>query len=195
MRQKREKNKAKHKKIIKLITDKWSKLANINIETRDNFDTVQTEHCLENNNLFDSKKKPKINFKMLRTAFIVLIGVVCVAVAQSEEVYELDSEIGSEINFVAASGIEQFLEEHPRMKLLQELSREETYGQIKYTYGRRISGDRLVGSNAQSQQWSSPQDVTLRLNYPTNGYGAVVSFLQILVDQVTQLTIFFFDFR
>lgn len=47
-----------------------------------------------------------------------------------------------------------------------------------------LSGDRLVASNSQSQQWGSVQDVTLTLTYPRYGSGAIVSYVNISVDQV-----------
>lgn len=47
-----------------------------------------------------------------------------------------------------------------------------------------LSGDRLVASNSQSQQWGSVQDVTLTLTYPRFGTGAIVSYVDISVNQV-----------
>lgn len=48
----------------------------------------------------------------------------------------------------------------------------------------RISGDRLVASATGSQQWGTTQDVKLTLTYPRSGTGAVVTFIQIPVEQV-----------
>lgn len=76
---------------------------------------------------------------------------------------------------------------------------------ITYTLGRRISGkeqlkqrrsdlsmgifililgDRLVSSGSQNQQWNFRQNVTQSLIYPRTGSGAVITYVEIVVDQV-----------
>lgn len=52
-------------------------------------------------------------------------------------------------------------------------------------------GDRVVGTASGSQSWGSPQDVKLTLQYPKSGVGAVVTFIQIPVEQVN--TFFFWS--
>lgn len=42
----------------------------------------------------------------------------------------------------------------------------------------------MVATASQSQQWSSPQNVQLRLSYPKTGVGATVSHVLIYVEQV-----------
>lgn len=41
-----------------------------------------------------------------------------------------------------------------------------------------------MASNSQGQQWATLQNVTLNLRYPQSGTGAVVSYVEVLVDQV-----------
>lgn len=43
----------------------------------------------------------------------------------------------------------------------------------------------MVATATASQQWSTVQDVTLTLTYPRTGTGAVVSYVEVLVDQVS----------
>lgn len=45
--------------------------------------------------------------------------------------------------------------------------------------------DRLVGQVANSQSWSSPQNIRLTITYPTSGVGAIVGFAQVVVEQST----------
>lgn len=50
-----------------------------------------------------------------------------------------------------------------------------------------IPGDRLVGTGQAGQQWARPQNVRTNLFYPTNGIGAVLTYLEVLVNQSTNL--------
>ncbi|XP_058064185.1 uncharacterized protein LOC131213952 [Anopheles bellator] len=58
--------------------------------------------------------------------------------------------------------------------------------QIVYTLGGRRPGDRLVGLSSDSKFWSTAQDVKLDLQYPQAGVGAVVTYVEVTVDQSSQ---------
>uniref|UniRef100_A0A182TGY9 Uncharacterized protein n=1 Tax=Anopheles melas TaxID=34690 RepID=A0A182TGY9_9DIPT len=69
-----------------------------------------------------------------------------------------------------------------------------TRQQIVYSVGAHSASERLVGlsSNQQSwptpqDSWPTPQDVRLDLQYPTAGVGAVVSYVEVVVQQSTNL--------
>ena len=47
-----------------------------------------------------------------------------------------------------------------------------------------LSGDRLLATEAASQQWGQPQDVRLNLNYPKTGYAEVITYFEVVADQV-----------
>lgn len=47
-----------------------------------------------------------------------------------------------------------------------------------------VSGDRLVASNVLSQQWPVAQNVTQNLNYPKGGAGSLITYIEIIVEQV-----------
>lgn len=47
-----------------------------------------------------------------------------------------------------------------------------------------ILGDRILATDHAQQQWGTPQDVTKNLYYPAQGIGAVITYLEIIVDQV-----------
>lgn len=43
----------------------------------------------------------------------------------------------------------------------------------------------MVAETSASQQWSSLQDVTTSVFYPTTGTGAIITYVQINVDQTS----------
>lgn len=46
-------------------------------------------------------------------------------------------------------------------------------------------GDHLVASNALIQQWAAAQNVTQNLNYPRTGAGSFITYIEIIVEQVS----------
>lgn len=48
-----------------------------------------------------------------------------------------------------------------------------------------ILGDRLVASNALIQQWTAAQNLTQNLNYPRTGTGSTITYIEIIVEQVS----------
>lgn len=48
----------------------------------------------------------------------------------------------------------------------------------------KISGDRLVAQGGQNQTYPSPHNVQIQLTYPSQGYGAAVTYVAIVVNQV-----------
>lgn len=48
-----------------------------------------------------------------------------------------------------------------------------------------LSGDKLIASNSISQQWTAAQNVTQNLTYPRAGAGAVITYVEVVVDQVS----------
>lgn len=55
--------------------------------------------------------------------------------------------------------------------------------QIIYAQGHRITGDSLVSTNSDSKQWPTLQDVTMNLSYPASGVGAIITYVQVIVNQ------------
>lgn len=61
-------------------------------------------------------------------------------------------------------------------------------GEVPFSNGvflNFISGDRLVASNALIQQWTAAQNVTQNLNYPRTGTGSTITYIEIIVEQVS----------
>ncbi|XP_055612568.1 uncharacterized protein LOC129759151 [Uranotaenia lowii] len=81
--------------------------------------------------------------------------------------------------------IAAFRAANPAIKLIpMELSQtKNARQQITYTVGNRQSGDRLVSVNQDSASWPTLQDVKLTLSYPVSGVGAVVTYVEIVVQQ------------
>ncbi|XP_031627888.1 uncharacterized protein LOC116343790 [Contarinia nasturtii] len=58
---------------------------------------------------------------------------------------------------------------------------------VTYKLGKRVSGDRVVASDSQIQQWTAAQNVTQNITYPKTGVGSIISFVEIVVEQSTNL--------
>lgn len=44
--------------------------------------------------------------------------------------------------------------------------------------------DKLVASGSQNNSWPTPHDVAVQLQYPQQGAGATVTYVEVQVDQV-----------
>lgn len=49
------------------------------------------------------------------------------------------------------------------------------------------SGDSLQATDSSNYAWGAPQDVKLSLKYPRSGTGATISYIQIDVEQSTNI--------
>lgn len=59
--------------------------------------------------------------------------------------------------------------------------------QVIYSLGQRVAGDRLVSTKQENKSWPTMQDVTLSLSYPQSGVGAIVTYVQVIVKQSTNI--------
>lgn len=94
------------------------------------------------------------------------------------------------VSIETISNLTEFQKAHPDLIIEPLTSRSEistndgtTRLQIVYTVGAHVSGDRLVGLSSDSKSWSTLQDVRLDLQYPTAGLGAVVTYVEVVVNQ------------
>lgn len=55
---------------------------------------------------------------------------------------------------------------------------------ITYQLGKRVAGDRIIASNSINQQWNTSQNVSHTLNYPRRGVGNVITYVEVIVEQV-----------
>lgn len=49
-----------------------------------------------------------------------------------------------------------------------------------------ITGDRLLAYTSVNQQWPAEQNVSQTLTYPKAGTGGTVSYVEVIVDQVSK---------
>lgn len=112
------------------------------------------------------------------TKLVALILATVVALVASEE---QPAAIEAQVEIVQNIGA--FKAANPDVELVPLDIARSTRQQIVYSVGNRISGDRLVATDSNGQSWSSLQDVALTLNYPRSGTGAVVTYVQVVVNQ------------
>ncbi|KXJ78385.1 hypothetical protein RP20_CCG004765 [Aedes albopictus] len=115
-----------------------------------------------------------------------------VAIASVEEEH---AQIEAKIEIV--QDIAAFKAAHPELDVVPLEVSGSARQQIVYTLGNRLSGsysrkcnilifnvgDRLVATSQDGASWATLQDVTLNLRYPQAGTGAVVSYVQVVVNQ------------
>lgn len=89
-----------------------------------------------------------------------------------------------EANWVFVDNINDYKTNNPQL-LLFPLNKVGNGKQgIKYTVGQRVAGDRLISTLAENHNWVGLQNVALTLTYPKSGYGNIVSYVQININQV-----------
>ncbi|XP_031628580.1 uncharacterized protein LOC116344252 [Contarinia nasturtii] len=118
---------------------------------------------------------------------VCLISAFVFNFAQCKE--SIDSNI--EVQFVQS--LADFLAKNPGVKLEPlttevKLDGPSTRTQIVHRLGNRISGDRILATDSASQQWQKPHDIRLNLNYPQSGYGSVITYLEVIVEQSSSLS-------
>lgn len=97
----------------------------------------------------------------------------------------------SKVEVKVIQNITEFRNANPSLKLIElKSSRTVTprLTQISYTLGSRLSGDRLVGADSGWAAYPYKQNIELRIWYPANGVGAIVTNVQIIVTQDTGTT-------
>lgn len=97
-------------------------------------------------------------------------------------------------DIVVIDDINTLLRDNPQLTAVP-MKRSLERGLIRYTAGSRVGGDQLVASGGDGTVWSSNRDVQLSIVYPPSGTGAIVSYVDCLVDQVCVVTKFRIDSR
>lgn len=120
--------------------------------------------------------------KMLRLSVLALLLAAVWAAPTTENTNSAGLEV------VVVDSIEEYLAKNPAIEFAQEMETEylQDRYQLRHSFGRRVGGDRQVANNNYSQQYPTQQDVKATLNYPTQGVGSIVTFIQIVVDQVRE---------
>ncbi|KXJ84397.1 hypothetical protein RP20_CCG009866 [Aedes albopictus] len=114
------------------------------------------------------------------TSFGIVLFSLAFGVAIAS-VEEEPAQIEAKIEIV--QDIAAFKAAHPELDVVPLEVARNNRQQIVYTLGNRLSGDRLVATSQDGASWATLQDVTLNLRYPQAGTGAVVSYVQVVVNQ------------
>jgi hypothetical protein len=105
-----------------------------------------------------------------------LIAFNCVNAENSNSKYEVK----------IIKNITEFRNANPSLKIVELKSSKSPnprLNQIVYTLGNRYSGDRLVSADSNWAAYPSKQNLELRIWYPVNGAGAIITFVQVNVSQ------------
>ncbi|XP_055637454.1 uncharacterized protein LOC129776078 [Toxorhynchites rutilus septentrionalis] len=116
----------------------------------------------------------------------IIVGAFFALLASNE------AKIGNEINPVGArvdiiDDIEAFQTAHSHVQITPLNATRNVHQQIIYKLGNRVVGDRLVGTATDSKTYPTLKDVTLNIAYPTSGVGAIITYVQIVVNQSSKL--------
>lgn len=132
-------------------------------------------------------------------SLIFLFAVFTIALAKVAPVVEVSPdkadlptfEIPSkavDTTVLLVDDIDTYQKQHPQEVLIEiPLDPIQPRVGIRYTVGNRNGIDRLVAQKTDYAYYAGPTDVVLTLTYPASGQGAVVTFVQIDVNQSTNI--------
>ncbi|XP_055382216.1 uncharacterized protein LOC129612572 [Condylostylus longicornis] len=117
--------------------------------------------------------------------FKILITLCLIAAAVSSPAKNAKDDI--KVNLLVVENIEEFKKAYAELELIPLKAEVTPLGILRHSAGRRVAGDRLVARGQDGQNWPTPRDVQLTLRYPTSGVGAIVSYIQVTVDQSSNI--------
>lgn len=134
------------------------------------------------------KKKPfqfciSVYFQTLNImkSFAILVALYLIHAAEASE-----EKPQAEVKLLVVQNINDYLQANPNATLIPlQMSHQAKLSQNLYSIGARRPGDRLVGTDSGWAQYPSKQNLELSVWYPSNGVGAVVTYVQILITQDT----------
>lgn len=119
------------------------------------------------------------------TLLLLATAVVTLATAQHTIIRADSDQTSTAVRIDLIDDIEAFRAANANIKVtpLEQIKSNDVRQQIIYAQGQRIAGDSLVSTNSESKQWPRLQDVTMNLSYPASGVGAVITYVQVIVNQ------------
>lgn len=118
---------------------------------------------------------------------VILIIVLLITIIRVDVDATASNDNQLEANLEFVDNINDFKTNNPQL-LLFPLNKVNNGKQgIIYTVGQRVAGDHLISTLAESNNWGSLQNVALTLTYPKSGYGNIVSYVQVNINQVKLL--------
>ncbi|XP_031628119.1 uncharacterized protein LOC116343931 [Contarinia nasturtii] len=129
---------------------------------------------------------------MLRKVVIFMVVFIVGMIASEESFFadykdanNFDTEIYGDLLIKSAANTNDEIAHKPEHSHMLE---SKSYGKlVHYSIGARVSSDRLVASGGQNQSWPSPHNVQIQLTYPSEGFGAQVTYVAIVVNQTSTL--------
>lgn len=125
---------------------------------------------------------------------VILIIVLLITIIRADVDASNDHQLEANLEFV--DNINDFKTNNPQLLLLPLNKVNNGKQGIMYTVGQRVAGDHLISTLAENNNWGSLQNVALTLTYPKSGYGNIVSYVQVNINQVKLLNgeiVFFID--
>uniref|UniRef100_A0A182MBD2 Uncharacterized protein n=1 Tax=Anopheles culicifacies TaxID=139723 RepID=A0A182MBD2_9DIPT len=124
------------------------------------------------------------------SVMLICLGVALIQLLGAANCTPVDVTSSVAVSVETIPDLEAFRKANPDLQIVPLAARAErvkvagtTRQLITYTVGSHTSADRLVGLASNQQSWSTPQDVKLDLQYPTAGVGAVVTYVEVTVNQ------------
>uniref|UniRef100_A0A182W4R3 Uncharacterized protein n=1 Tax=Anopheles minimus TaxID=112268 RepID=A0A182W4R3_9DIPT len=124
------------------------------------------------------------------SAMLIWLGVALIQLLGGASCNPVDVTSSVQVSIETIPDLEAFRKAHPDLQIVPLTARaanvkeaDSTRQLITYTVGTHSSGERLVGMASNQQSWATPQDVKLDLQYPTAGVGAVVTYVEVVVNQ------------
>ncbi|XP_055915432.1 uncharacterized protein LOC129948454 [Eupeodes corollae] len=108
---------------------------------------------------------------------VAINSVVLIAVIISANCTELEY---SDIKVIGQNNSYQSLNPQAKFDLFNKIRH--VKGNIIFSKGQRIAGDRLLSNHLDSEQFSKPEDVEVLLHYPAAGEGNTITFVEVLAD-------------
>nr|AYV99544.1 venom polypeptide [Dolopus genitalis] len=108
--------------------------------------------------------------------FIALACVLLAACAVASEFDQFDSTVE------VVDNINTYLVDNPDAELIELQAQSMPFAKTRYTFGQRVNGDRVLAQRNDNFNYGRMQDVRLNLNYPQWGVGAIVTYLEVILE-------------
>lgn len=122
-----------------------------------------------------------------KAAIVIFLGLIFA-------LNSVDCSSEPNIQVDVVHNLNEFLRANPTATLLEPV-KNGTSPRLTLTYktGQRVNGDSLQAQLIDWFTYAAPQDVKATFNYPVSGTGAIVSYIQVDIEQVRGYDITYSD--
>nr|AYV99541.1 venom polypeptide [Dolopus genitalis] len=106
--------------------------------------------------------------------FIALACLLLVAICAASPEFESSIEV--------IDNIDTYLADNPDAELIALQVQSMPFAKSRYSFGRRVPGDRILAKRNENSNYARMQDVRINLNYPQSGVGAVITHLDVNLE-------------